>query len=67
MAEKKKSARYVITGALVGPFKAGDEVTTEEIEAAGLSVDHLIRVGHLDQAGARGPADPAASIPAKEA
>lgn len=68
MAEKKqKPARYVITGLLVGPFKAGDEVTAEEIEAAGLSVPHLIRVGQLDQAGGSVPADPAAPTPAEEA
>lgn len=51
---------YVVTGIVVGPFAAGDEVTDADLEGAGLDAEHLIRVGHLNLKPAEGPTDPPA-------
>lgn len=41
-----KAPRYVIKGAIVGPFRRGQVVTGEELARAGLDPAHLIAIGH---------------------
>lgn len=55
-AKPAPEARYLITGVIVGPFKAGEVVSAEQIRTAGLDLDHLFRLGQIDIA----PAAPAA-------
>lgn len=51
-AKTPPAPRYVITGILVGPFRAGEEVDAEQIRAAGLNPDHLVRCGLADRVAA---------------